>query len=63
MDETEIVTATITITRTFHPERDNPEHTDTIRVDTTGDPTLLDILGMLEFAKIDIITPAIRDDE
>lgn len=61
MDEDQgIVTASITITRTFYPARINPEHTDTIRVDLEGNPSLVDILGMLEFAKMSSIED-IRD--
>lgn len=62
MDDPGIVTSSITIVRTFYPGRDNPEHADTIRVDLEGDPSLVDILGMLEFAKMSTIEDC-RDEE
>ena len=54
-----MVIATITITRCLH-DSNNPEHSDTVRVDTTGDPTLLEVLGMLEFAKMDAIDASLN---
>lgn len=54
-DDNGIVTASITITRMFYPARDNPEYTDTISVDLEGNPDLVSVLGMLEFAKMSTI--------
>ena len=56
------VLTTITITRRYYPDRDNADERDAINVETTGDPTLMDILGLLEFAKFSIAAGMIRDD-
>lgn len=62
-DEQGIVTCSITIVRTFWPSREQEETRDTIRVDTEGNPTLVESLGMLEFAKLSVIDPGDDEDD
>lgn len=62
-EEHGVISTTITITRRYYPDRDNPEHRDVISVDTTGEPTLLESFGLLEFAKHSLASDFNDDDD
>lgn len=57
----DIVTAQITITRSYDPTAIQAEAADTINVDYGDGLTLIEILGMLEFAKADAIADLVLD--
>lgn len=59
-DEGGLVTSAITITRRLELV-DGGEPQDSVTIDTTGDPTLVESLGLLEFAKLHFIAPALAD--
>lgn len=62
-DELCMVVTSITITRRYFPDRNQSDHRDTVTVDTEGDPTLVESLGLLEFAKLSILDPGDDDDD
>lgn len=62
-DDDAIVTSSITITRRYWPNREDLEEADTIAFDTEGGPTLIEVLGMLEMAKMHFTAPGFTHDE
>lgn len=58
-DDGGILTASVTIKRTYYPDEPADE-ADTIEIHTTGSPTSIEVLGMLEFAKA-YVGPYMRD--
>jgi hypothetical protein len=61
-DHQDVVVSTVTITRRYYPTRDNPDDRDDVNVDTSEGLTMLDTLGLLEFAKLSIAADMIRDN-
>lgn len=61
-DEQGIVTTKVTIERRYYPDRDRYEDRETITVNTEGDPTLVELLGLIEFARIDASAPMVLAD-
>lgn len=62
-DDDGIVTTSITITRRYWPNDPDPETNDTILVNAEGQPTMVEALGLLEFAKLHWVQPADPDVE
>jgi hypothetical protein len=57
----DVIVSTVTITRRYYPQRDNPDERDVVSVDTSDGLTLLDTLGLLEFAKLSTAADLIAD--
>lgn len=62
-EELGVTTTSITITRRYYPDRDNSDERDTVTVDTTGEPTLVESFGLLEFAKHSLANSFDDNDE
>lgn len=60
-DEDAIVTSAIVITRRYWPNRGDSDEADTVTFDTEGDPPLLEVLGLLEMAKMHFIGPVFNE--
>lgn len=58
-----IVTSSITITRRYWPNCADPDSADTVSIDTQGNPTLVESLGLLEFAKASIFGHCEQDED
>lgn len=62
-DENQIKMGTIVIEKWLNPNEDDPNKAETISVDTGEIHSAVEILGMLEFAKMDILLSHEEDDD
>ena len=62
-DDQDVIVSTVTITRRYYPGRDDPDERDVVSVQSSDGLTLLDTLGLLEFAKLSTAADMLRDTD
>ena len=62
-EEQNVIVSTVTITRRYYPDRDNSNEQDVVSVEPSEGLTLLDQLGLLEFAKLSTAADLIAGDD